>query len=53
MNLLRQLITPFYGYRTGKARRRTDKVRDDMATVRRARSERKRIKDLKKAGILK
>jgi len=53
MKVLKNLITPFYGYRMRKARSRTDKVRDDLATVRRVRSQRREIKAMRKAGILK
>lgn len=51
--ILRQILTPFYRTRMGKAQRRTAATKDNVAKVRRARSERAYVKRMKKDGTLK
>lgn len=50
---LRQLLTPFYRTRMRKAQRRTEAVKSNMDTVKRARSAKEEIKELRRKGILK
>lgn len=53
MGIMRQLITPFYKTRTGKAKRRTAKVQSNVTRIRQGRSDAAEVKRLKKAGVLK
>jgi hypothetical protein len=53
MGIVRQLITPFYKTRTGKAKRRTAKVRDNVGRIQQNRAAAGDVKALRKAGILK
>jgi hypothetical protein len=53
MGIMRQLITPFYKTRTGKAKRRTAKTRGNVTAIRRNRAAASDVKALRKAGILK
>lgn len=51
--ILRQILTPFYRTRMGAAQRRTAATKGNVAKVKRARSERAYVKQLKKDGTLK
>lgn len=53
MKIFRNLITPFYARRTGKAKRRTAAVRDNVTSINRHRSAAADVKALRKAGVLK
>jgi hypothetical protein len=53
MGIMRQLITPFHKTRTGKARRRTAKVRANVGRISSAREQAAEVKRLKKEGVLK
>ncbi|QES45284.1 hypothetical protein DEJ49_33645 [Streptomyces venezuelae] len=50
---LRQLITPFYRTRMGAAKRRTATTKENVGKIKKARSDRAYIKQLKKDGTLK
>lgn len=53
MGIMRQLITPFYKTRTGKAKDRTVTVKANVTKLYDARAQAREIKQLRKDGILK